>query len=183
MLIYVILGAVIAAGLIVMILFIRSMGGKSGMAGDGVMREVIVNNGVNVKTAEFGKSSGSYFDTENMMNPTRLVNGEAPARWHVRLLNQGTGEQYRFSFSDGMTIGRASAEYAQEIKLVLPSDRLISKTHCRISDSNGGLVLSDLGSKNHTYLNGNCLTQPAWLRPGDEIAIGNTILKIRFVQS
>jgi pSer/pThr/pTyr-binding forkhead associated (FHA) protein len=42
-------------------------------------------------------------------------------------------------------------------------------------------TLEDLGSKNGTYLNGQRLRQPSMLTDGDEIWIGRSVARFRFV--
>ena len=41
-----------------------------------------------------------------------------------------------------------------------------------------GYQLNDAGSTNGTYLNGQFVTSPTWINEGDEIAIGETRLKV-----
>ena len=145
-------------------------------------REVIVRNGVNVKTGIIGSGAGSYFDPESSMEPTILVDQQNQIRWHIRFMNSGTGEQYQYSFFGSMSIGRSAAEYAGETKLVLPADRMVSKTHCYISEYNGTLMVSDAGSRNHTWLNGRRVKQSRPLQNGDELTIGSTKLKVRYTR-
>ena len=42
-------------------------------------------------------------------------------------------------------------------------------------------TIEDLGSKNGTYLNGKRLEQPALLANGDEIWIGRSVARLRFL--
>jgi pSer/pThr/pTyr-binding forkhead associated (FHA) protein len=54
---------------------------------------------------------------------------------------------------------------------VIIEDRQASRHHARITQTQDGYVLEDLGSKNGTFLNGQSLTVPAVLKDGDEIGI------------
>jgi hypothetical protein len=54
---------------------------------------------------------------------------------------------------------------------VIINDRQASRHHARITQTQDGYVLEDLGSKNGTFLNGQSLTSPAVLKDGDEIGI------------
>jgi pSer/pThr/pTyr-binding forkhead associated (FHA) protein len=54
---------------------------------------------------------------------------------------------------------------------VVIDDRQASRHHARITQTQDGYVLEDLGSKNGTFLNGQPLTVPAVLKDGDEIGI------------
>ena len=54
---------------------------------------------------------------------------------------------------------------------VIINDRQASRHHARVTQTQDGYVLEDLGSKNGTFLNGQPLTIPTVLKDGDEIAI------------
>lgn len=51
------------------------------------------------------------------------------------------------------------------------ADRQVSRHHARISLEGDGYILTDLGSKNGTFLNGQELEEPHILQDGDEIQI------------
>ena len=61
------------------------------------------------------------------------------------------------------------------------SDRGVSRLHCALSVADGKIRLEDLGSKNGTYLNGERLQQPTLLTNGDEIWIGRSVARFRFL--
>ena len=69
-----------------------------------------------------------------------------------------------------VTIGRLP-----ECDIVL-ADGNVSRRHAEIRRQGGAWVLADLGSTNGTRLNGFPLTAPSELRPGDSIAVGNSVL-------
>jgi len=54
---------------------------------------------------------------------------------------------------------------------VIIDDRQASRHHARITQTQDGYVLEDLGSKNGTFLNGHPLTVPTVLKDGDDIGI------------
>jgi Nif-specific regulatory protein len=56
-------------------------------------------------------------------------------------------------------------------------DSLVSRKHCEIVSTDGGLLVRDLGSGNATLVNGRPVTESP-LRPGDELAIGRTVLLV-----
>jgi Response regulator containing a CheY-like receiver domain and an HTH DNA-binding domain len=66
-----------------------------------------------------------------------------------------------------VTVGRSP-----EAGVRLGGDAAISRLHARLETIDGGWTLSDLGSRNGTFLNGRRLETPMALRPGDEIRIG-----------
>ena len=65
---------------------------------------------------------------------------------------------------------------------VIIDDRQASRHHARITQTQDGYVLEDLGSKNGTFLNGRPLTVPTVLKDGDEIGIAFAA-KIGFVDA
>ncbi len=69
------------------------------------------------------------------------------------------------------TIGRHPD---QDLQLL---DRMISKQHAEINKVGEDYVLSDVGSRNGTLLNDEPVEEPTVLRDGDEIGIGNHVLR------
>jgi DNA-binding CsgD family transcriptional regulator len=69
-----------------------------------------------------------------------------------------------FSLGDqSMSVGRS-----QESDIALEGDRGVSRLHARLE----GWCITDLGSRNGTFVNGSRITAPTALRPGDEVRIG-----------
>ena len=83
----------------------------------------------------------------------------------------------RDSDSDVVIIGRE----AGETDLLLP-ERQVSRKHAKIERTDTGFLLTDLESKNGTFLNGKELREPKMLQDGDEIQIALSV-KIAFVGS
>ena len=79
--------------------------------------------------------------------------------------------------SDVVIIGRE----AGETDLLLP-ERQGSRKHAKIERTDTGFLLTDLESKNGTFLNGKELREPKMLQDGDEIQIALSV-KIAFVGS
>lgn len=71
----------------------------------------------------------------------------------------------RWILQDFLTIGRDST-----CSIMIP-DRQISRLHARISLTEDGVLLEDLGSKNGTHHNGVALTDTVYLEDGDTIQI------------
>jgi hypothetical protein len=65
---------------------------------------------------------------------------------------------------------------------VVIDDRQASRHHARVTQTEDGYVLEDLGSKNGTFLNGQPLKAPAVLKDGDEIGIAFAA-KLAFVDA
>ena len=77
----------------------------------------------------------------------------------------------RFAFQDEITIGRS-----RENDVVIP-ENFVSHRHTTIFLHGAQYVIEDLGSVNHTYVNGQVLQGKAYLKPGDMIRIGMVTLK------
>src|SRR5436853_4192307 len=61
----------------------------------------------------------------------------------------------------------------------LGGDSEISRVHARVyRDTSGQLTVEDLGSTNGTFVNGNRISSPTPLRPGDELRVGQTTLNV-----
>jgi signal transduction histidine kinase len=72
-----------------------------------------------------------------------------------------------------ITIGRAPGN-----ALVL-QDGKVSSQHARVDLDREGVTLHDLGSKNGTFVDGHPVDDAWRLRPGHEIAVGNSSLELR----
>ena len=75
---------------------------------------------------------------------------------------------------DRLTIGRDTSN-----DIVLPDDLQVSRHHARLERLAAGWSVSDLDSTNGTFVNGQPLSQPRPLYPGDEIEVGATLLVYR----
>lgn len=54
----------------------------------------------------------------------------------------------------------------------------VSATHARFTIQGPALVLEDLESTNGTLVNGHLISQPVTLRDGDEVQVGDVIMRI-----
>ncbi len=61
--------------------------------------------------------------------------------------------------------------------IVLDQDSQVSRSHAHIRHINDRYILSDLGSANGLRVNGDPVLTPRELRDGDDIGLGNTILR------
>jgi pSer/pThr/pTyr-binding forkhead associated (FHA) protein len=73
-------------------------------------------------------------------------------------------------------------------KAITPSSRApcidrteVSRCHARIVVQGTTATIEDLGSKNGTYVNGERLEAPILLTNGDEIWIGRSVARLRFL--
>lgn len=72
---------------------------------------------------------------------------------------------HRWMVHDVLEIGRD-----MDCEIMIPS-RQVSRKHARITLTESGATIEDLGSKNGTHLNGNMLSNPVVLKDGDLIQI------------
>lgn len=71
---------------------------------------------------------------------------------------------------DQLTIGRDSSN------AVAINDSEVSRRHARLSFQGGKYVVEDLGSTNGTFVNGQRLSGPVVLKPGDVVSLGEQIV-------
>ena len=74
--------------------------------------------------------------------------------------------------SSALTVGRGTGN-----EVSLDRDDYASARHARIEPRRDGIWIEDVGSTNGTFVNGDRLTQPRRLQPGDVIRIGATDLR------
>ncbi len=71
-----------------------------------------------------------------------------------------------------LTIGRHPSN------AIIVSEASVSSRHATIGPANGGVLVSDLGSTNGTYVNGVRLVGPVVVHPGDELRLANLVLTV-----
>lgn len=97
---------------------------------------------------------------------------QTPPRELVVHRAQGTPELIPLR-GDELRIGRAAD---CQVRL---DDGYVSEQHARVYRSDGDWVVADLGSTNGTFLNQSKVAAPAPLAPGDQLAIGKTVIEVR----
>ena len=89
----------------------------------------------------------------------------SPEEYPLLVAQEGPLKGQRWQLSQTIVLGReASCD-------VVVADRQISRFHARITPTNEGVILEDLGSKNGTHLNGTPLTAPVVLQDGDLVSV------------
>jgi DNA-binding winged helix-turn-helix (wHTH) protein len=78
---------------------------------------------------------------------------------------EGPLKGQRWAVSRPLVLGREAT-----CDVVIP-DRQVSRYHARLTPTNEGIILEDLGSKNGTHHNGNELSSPVMLQDGDAVQI------------
>lgn len=77
-----------------------------------------------------------------------------------------------YPLSAEMTMGRAPG------CTVVIDDTYVSQVHARVFGQDGGWHVEDLGSTNGTFCNGDAVSSPRPLRPGDRVQVGNVVLEL-----
>lgn len=85
------------------------------------------------------------------------------------------GEGRVYALTDIVTIGRST-----ETDIVL-RDPLVSHEHSRIVKKRDEWFIMDLGSTNGTFLGREMITEPAALKSGQKIKIGETIFQVKML--
>jgi pSer/pThr/pTyr-binding forkhead associated (FHA) protein len=75
--------------------------------------------------------------------------------------------------------GRVTVGKGGENDIVLPGDPTVSRLHAVLEQFPAGWCVTDLGSSNGTFLNGERIWAQQRLRHGDEVRIGRTRLLFR----
>lgn len=105
---------------------------------------------------------------------TILSGGEGPSAQHkyaCLVVIRGARLGTRIPLENAqLTIGR---DHGCDFQI---SERNVSRSHCRLTRHSGIYWLEDLRSTNRTLLNGQAIDRKA-LSDGDQIRIGNTVLK------
>lgn len=90
------------------------------------------------------------------------------ARLTQLLEGGGTGEVFPLRLGEN-TIGREVGAVS------FPGDRYVSARHARLDISEGGTLLTDVGSSNGTFVK---VTQPTRIGSGDQILVGMQLLRV-----
>ena len=61
---------------------------------------------------------------------------------------------------------------------IVVDEPYVSSMHARFSLQGPALVLEDMGSTNGTLVNGHAIAQAVTLREGDEVQVGDTIMRV-----
>jgi hypothetical protein len=138
-----------------------------------------------VNLARMGTTSVIEQDTGPVVQRRRWGTARFDAESIMLLQVQGYDTQpIRVDLSHDKTLGRADQEYAPDINLdnFDAFERGVSRQHAVLRRQRDTVVIVDLNSANSTFLNGQRLVadQPRILRDGDEIRLGQLVLRITF---
>jgi len=151
--------------------------------------DVIINGGVDIDTGRLKNNANRHFNgmKDNDLDTICLKTSQS-GRLHpvgdgveycITLIDERNGQRYAKRFRNELIIGRNPSTNGISC-LKIENDGSISSNHCRIIEDNGIFCIEDLGSANHTYLNGGLLCALSVLNNGDSIKIGKTKFQVFF---
>ena len=86
----------------------------------------------------------------------------------------------RRDFTSQLGLAAAGVVVGADASVDVPlTDTLVSRRHCSIVPTRDGFDVTDLGSRNGTFVNGNRVSGEARVGPGDELRIGRTRIVLR----
>ena len=89
----------------------------------------------------------------------------------IQPLLGATAEQRRVIDGAGLVVGRTTPAD------LIVADSEVSRSHCRVELRNGKALVTDLGSTNGTYVNGERIAAPTVLPVGGLLQVGREVLK------
>lgn len=94
-------------------------------------------------------------------------------------------QDYQIIMRSGPTPGKVFPIEQEEFLLgrdlgneIAISDPEVSRRHARFYTRDNNIIIEDLGSTNGTFLNGERISSPQQLRPGDAITLGESIVLV-----
>lgn len=117
----------------------------------------------------------SPLPVQPLVQPVTLVqhsSAQPEASWHLVVIKgPATGRQY--PLGERLSLGR---DFSNDIQL---NDGQVSRKHAMIQRIQDVYVVTDLGSTNGTYVNGQRISKPTILAHGTFIAIGFTQFRVQ----
>jgi len=101
---------------------------------------------------------------------TRLV--RRGPQWTL-LVKAGPQVSATFPLSGDAVLGR---QKGCPVRLM---DTSVSRRHAQLRLQDDGLIIEDLGSANGTLVNGRPISEPTLIQDGDEVTLGETILRVQ----
>jgi hypothetical protein len=157
-------GVIIAAVCLIVAILILFFNSKRKQAN---ARKVNVTNG----TAYDGtlKNGVDILELDNKDQPTGLLNKNR-LNMKIVLVRKPTGERIEKVISKYVVVGREEEKNSEDLCII---DRKLSRRHCCFHNDAGSIIISDMNSTNHTYVNGMEIQDRVMLQNGDLIRIGS----------
>lgn len=96
---------------------------------------------------------------------------------YIRLSRPDTGQYWDYYLKHELILGRSGVNSEADIQI---ADAMVSGRHCRIYRQGEQVLIQDLGSKNHTWLNGCRIEGTMPLTCGDMLKIGESIFQVQY---
>lgn len=140
--------------------------------------DIHIIGGVDTDSGQFSKDENYFKGFTDNLNGTVVAQKHSweKRNLHICICNIGTNESFECNLEGKLVIGRMPGYCSY----VITNDNMVSKRHCCLFEDGGRLYAEDLGSANHTYLNGKIAVKPLCVNSGDIIKIGRTELKILY---
>ena len=164
-------GAVLFAGIIVFLLLRKRKSGDRSEETSGIIPDTpdFENTEIYVERPE--AEEDETFETQMMF-------GRPEPKKSVTVILTDTAcrdNVLKTDVADTVTLGSSEKQNA----LVLKKDPTVSRTHARLSNHEGRILLEDLASTNGTWLNRSKVNEALEIRTGDLLRFGNTEMTVR----
>ncbi|MCR9162330.1 MAG: penicillin-insensitive murein endopeptidase [Nannocystaceae bacterium] len=93
--------------------------------------------------------------------------------FEVRLTTQDGNSKTEPFRGQSLTLGREAS-----LNDVALDGSAVSSRHCKLDLGPHGVILTDVGSRNGTYVNNERVSAPTPVRPGDRVFIGSVLLEV-----
>ena len=105
-------------------------------------------------------------------DPARERNDPAAVRVHLVVSSPHPSRIYDLVQGKTLIVGRSS-----DVDVTV-DDSLVSRIHMQVERREKQVLVKDRGSANGTWVNGKMIDDTFFIRPGDEVKIGSTVLTI-----
>lgn len=123
--------------------------------------------------------------TEKLAFPSRMWGtARLDVQSLITLRIKGQQEPLQVILEDELTMGRTAGDVEVDIDLTpyKASEHGVSRRHALLKRQNDTVTVTDLGSSNHTFINGQRIVpnENRILRDGDELRLGRLVMNINF---
>ncbi|BCN29979.1 hypothetical protein bsdtb5_12740 [Anaeromicropila herbilytica] len=151
--------------------------------------DIIISGGKNVSNQEYSSNIGrSFMSAGDELDKTVVLHQEdifdktimlSPDQclWSVKLKDIRNNRIFVKELRNELVIGRVGNS-SDQAKIIIDYESSVSKRHCRIYLKESNVYIVDMGSSNHTFLNGVMLNDEQLLKDGDVIGVGNLSLEV-----
>ena len=146
----------------------------------GTKRRIAVDKGVDTKKLTYEQDKGAIFEAGQELYGTVYRGGGMHHMWKAEFDFLGTGRKETIAFREKMAIGRVPTSREGYPFLKIEDDKMISSAHCMLIGRQGVLVIRDLNSTNHTYLNEQRVNGMVQVPNGSVIRVGRTSMRVRY---